>query len=129
MSSPDTTPTQATPSPYRSMFGLAVVLLLGLLATAAVKSYRELATVHGREAELEERIEQTKRNIRDLEHRIALLGEDPLTLERLAREELGMVRPGDVVIVLPEEDAPDDEASRDSRMRGGSTEAGRGQSG
>ena len=106
------------------MLGLAVALLLGLLATAAVKSYRELATVRGRETELEARIEATKRNIRDLEHRIGLLDEDPLTLERLAREELGMVRPGDVVIVLPEDDPPASDRPRaegagNGRRRGG----------
>ncbi len=106
------------------MLGLAVVLLLGLLAIAAVKSYRELASIHAREAELEARIEKTKRTIRDLEHRIALLDDDPLTLERLAREELGMVRPGDVVIVLPEDDPPATDRAGDApggsgRGRGG----------
>ena len=122
MSPTDTTASPASSSPYRAMLALAVVVLLGLLATAAVKSYRELAAVHAREAELEARIEATKRNIRDLEHRIALLDEDPHTLERLAREELGMVRPGDVVIVLPADEPPADlpsaETGRDGRGRG-----------
>ena len=39
-----------------------------------------------------------------------LLREDPMTLERLAREELGMVRPDDVVIVL----LPDEAAGPES---------------
>jgi len=33
-----------------------------------------------------------------------LLQDDSVVLERLAREELGLVRPGDTVVVLPQAD-------------------------
>ena len=36
---------------------------------------------------------------------IELLRHDPATLERLAREELGLVKPGDLVMLLPAEEA------------------------
>ena len=92
------------PSPQRSVLGLAVLLLLGLLATAAVKSYRELAAARRHEGRLEVQIERAQERVVDLENRLRLLEDDDLTLERMAREELGMVRPGDVVIVLPDDD-------------------------
>ena len=75
-----------------------------LLAMAGARSYRDLAAAQGREADLEEKIEATLERIESLEDRTMRLRSDPLALERLAREELGMVRPGEVVIVLPEEE-------------------------
>ena len=80
--------------------------MLALLATTGLKGYRDLAGTRERERILETRIEETRQRIEDLDERIRRLREDPLTLERLAREELGMVEPGDVVIVLPDELPP-----------------------
>lgn len=91
--------------PYRSFLAAAVLFVLGLLLTAGLKSYRDLARAHDREAELEQRIEETQLRIDQLQAHIERLEVDPATLERLAREDLGMVRPGDVVIVLPVSDS------------------------
>ncbi len=82
----------------------AVVFLLALLALAGGKSYRDLAAVRERESELEAQLAATRAEIESFEHRLERLRRDPVALERLAREELGMVRPGDVVIVLPPEE-------------------------
>lgn len=96
------TETEGKPShPYRSFLAAAVLVVLGLLLTAGLKSYRDLARAHDREADLERQIEETQLRIDQLRGHIERLEVDPATLERLAREELGMVRPGDVVIVLP----------------------------
>lgn len=86
----------------------AVALALGLLATAGVKSYRDLEGALEHERSLERQIAAAEQRIRVLDRRAELIARDPATLERLAREELGMVRPGDVVIVLP---AGDDAAA------------------
>lgn len=83
----------------------AVLFLLALLALAGGKSYRDLAAVRQRESELESELTATSAEIESVERRLERLRRDPVTLERLAREDLGMVRPGDVVIVLPPEDA------------------------
>lgn len=101
----------------RSWLGIAVLVLLALLAVAGVKSYHDLKVVRTREVDLQQQVEATKGRLEVLGQRLDLLDDDPLTLERLAREELGMVRPGDVVIVLPE--TPDEasvEAGQDSPM-------------
>ena len=99
-------PTETTaPRTYRPLIAAAVVMLLLLLATAGFKSWRELAAAHAHEADLVREIAATEARIQILREHVRAVKNDPLTLERLAREELGMVRPGDVVIVLPEEEA------------------------
>ncbi|MEM6793812.1 MAG: septum formation initiator family protein [Acidobacteriota bacterium] len=87
---------------FRSMLRAAVVLLLILLAIAGLKSYRDLSTVRAQEAELQRSILETQTQIRALTERVERIHEDPAMLEQLAREELGWVRPRDLVIVLPD---------------------------
>jgi cell division protein FtsB len=93
----------ARPDSLRSVLSGAVLLALALLALASVKSHRDLAAARARERSLQTTIEATRGRIAALRSRIARLRDDPATLERLAREDLGLVRPRDVVIVLPAE--------------------------
>lgn len=98
------TRTDAAPSrtdSFRPVLGAAVVLFMALLALAGLKSWRDLEAARERERTLETRIEETRARSDRLRARIERLRTDPGTLERLAREDLGMVRPGDVVIELP----------------------------
>ncbi len=94
------------PHPFRSLFAAVVIFLVLLLATFGLKSYRDLAAVHGRERMLLAEIAGTEQRIAALRHRIASLKTDPVMLDRVAREELGLVRPEDVVIVLPAPSTP-----------------------
>jgi cell division protein FtsB len=87
--------------PVRALTLAAVAVLLALLGVASYASWRELAVVRAEEAAVGRQVEDTRQRITVLERRIERLRNDPSTRERLAREELGMVRPGDVVIVLP----------------------------
>jgi cell division protein FtsB len=89
------------PHPLRSLLVAVVVFLVLLLATFGLKSYRELAAVRGREHVLLAEIAGTEQRIAELKRRIESLKHDPVTLDRVARESLGLVRPEDVVIVLP----------------------------
>ena len=86
------------------MVGATVLLFVALLGIAAWKGSRDLSAARERERLLETRIEDTRGRIDELRGRIDRLRSDPGTLERLAREDLGMVRPGDVVIELPSSD-------------------------
>jgi cell division protein FtsB len=90
--------------PLRLALGGAVVFVVGLLITAGAKSYRDLEIVRQREAELAVRIAASEERLEDLRHRLELLRDDPATLERLAREELGLVGKDDIVFVLPPSD-------------------------
>ncbi len=88
--------------PFRPALVLAVLASLGLLATAGVKSYRDLGAARDHEQKLRREITSADQRIRALHGRIDGIQNDPVVLERLAREDLGLVREGDVVIVLPE---------------------------
>ncbi len=95
--------TIADPRPFRSLLTVAVAALLLLLAAFGAKGYQDLKAAQARESELEARIAEKQARIAALARRVERLAGDPATLERLAREELWMARPADVVIVLPPE--------------------------
>lgn len=86
---------------FRPVLGATVLLVLALLAIAGLKSSRDLEAAKARERLLEKRIAETRAESERLRVRIDRLRNDPGMLERLAREDLGMVRPGDVIIELP----------------------------
>ncbi|HXU43902.1 MAG TPA: septum formation initiator family protein [Thermoanaerobaculia bacterium] len=87
-------------------FGVAVACLLLLLAgLAGAKSMRDLNSARERERLLDSRLALTRQRIESLRARIDGLRSDPILLERIAREDLGFVRPKDIVIELPD-DAP-----------------------
>ena len=86
---------------FRPVLGAALALVLALLAIAALKSSRDLEAARARERVLQQKIAATRAESERLRVRIDRLRHDPGMLERLAREDLGMVRPGDVIIELP----------------------------
>ena len=106
-------------NPFRSLFGALMFSAMALLLVAGLKSYRDLSLAKQREEVLEERIARTQQRVREFEQRIERLRDDPATLERLAREHNGMVRPDDLVIVLPYEagEAPPSDAPPPSPRR------------
>ena len=93
-----------TPAPrsFRTTLAAAVLFLLMLLIVVGLKSYRDLSFAHGRVQALEEDVKATQERIERLQQDIQQLKNDPLTVEQLAREDLGLVRPEDVVILLPD---------------------------
>jgi cell division protein FtsB len=93
--------TPARSDSFRPVLGAILLLVLALLAIAALKSSRDLESARARERLLQARIAETRARSERLRVRIDRLRHDPGMLERLAREDLGMVRPGDVIIELP----------------------------
>ena len=87
---------------FRPVLGAAVLLAFALLAIAALKSNRDLQAARAQERTLKEKIAATRAESERLQVRIDRLRHDPGMLERLAREDLGLVRPRDVVIELPD---------------------------
>ena len=87
-----------------------VLVLLGLLLVAALlgdngalrlwRLRAEVTTLHHDVQALEAENERLTRAITDLR-------DDPVVLERLAREELGLVRPGERVLRFPRSARPD----------------------
>jgi cell division protein FtsB len=96
-------PETAAPPPRRAsrLAIAAVAAFLAVLSVAGYKTWRDLVTVESRADELRGEIVQIEGEIDALEEQRDRLREDPVTLERVAREELHMVHPDDVVVVLP----------------------------
>lgn len=92
-----------SPRPFPRLLALVVGSLLLLLGLAALSSYRDLSAARQRRQTLQEQIRQTRAENDELVRRIERLRSDPATLERLAREQYRMMRPDDLVIVIPED--------------------------
>ena len=101
MKGPGTPSTAVTPARRPVVVLVVVGALVLALAGAGFQGYRDLISARARAQLLAQRKAETEQRVADLRQRIELLRHDPVTLERLAREELGMVRPEDVVIVFP----------------------------
>jgi cell division protein FtsB len=105
-----------TPKPrFRTVLWVLGGLLLTVLTLSGLKGYRDLRSARGREATVEREIEAARQRVETLRRRVEEERDDPVALEHLAREDLGMAHPDDVVIVLPK----DEQAS-------GMTDEGRG---
>jgi cell division protein FtsB len=88
------------------VLGATVLLFFALLAIAALKSDRDLEAARSRERMLTAKIAASRAESERLKVRIDRLRHDPGMLERLAREDLGLVRPGDMIVELPEPGGP-----------------------
>jgi cell division protein FtsB len=62
----------------------------------------QLVRIRGRALHLEARLGELERERSELTQTVHRLRSDPLAVERLAREKLGLVRPGELVIRLGE---------------------------
>ncbi len=105
-STPETMPSPPErPGPDRRRVALTLGTLaaIGLVAAGAVRGYADLSASKKRVAALKSEIEATHQRIEELGVRVDTLEDDPVVLEWLAREELGLTRPGEVVLAL----APD----------------------
>jgi cell division protein FtsB len=78
----------------------ALLVTLGLLVMLALVPFRAFLDQRGQIAELERRSAEVELVNAGLREQIAKLN-DPAELERLARECLGMVAPGETALVVP----------------------------
>jgi cell division protein FtsB len=78
----------------------ALLVILMVLAVLALVPARQVLEARGRVAELEREAARIERQNAALRAEIASL-DDPVELERLARACLGMVRPGEVALIVP----------------------------
>jgi len=106
----------STSSPrFRTALWVLGSLLFAVLALSGLKGYRDLRAARGREAQVEQEIDAAQKRVEALRAKVEEERSDPVTLEHMAREDLGLARPDDVVIVLPKGDGETGERGRQGR--------------
>ena len=87
----------------------SIIVVVGLLVGSLFgdRGLQQLVSQRERAESLAREIEQLKADNSRLAAEIGALRADPSAIERLAREELGLVRPGETVFVIREEPTPD----------------------
>jgi cell division protein FtsB len=83
------------------VFGLLTIAVL-VLAVINDKGVLQVQAQSKKLADLENEINGLDAENRQLTRDIQALRTDPTTIERLAREELKLVKPGEIVLVSPE---------------------------
>ena len=96
--------TRSPESSLRALLFGACAVVFVILLPAGYDGSRDLARLKAREAQLEARLRKTEASVSALRDRITRLRSDPYMLERVAREELGLSRPGEIVVILPRTD-------------------------
>ena len=91
------------------VLALVAVFLAG--SVAALLGEGGLKDMRGLQREVAARraaVEEARQRVREVEREVGRLRSDPLARERIAREELGLVMPGEIDFLLPkeEEDRP-----------------------
>jgi cell division protein FtsB len=104
-------PTPGTERPSRTprltFHGSVLVMTLVALLLMAVPPARQFYREQSQMKAAQQRLAALKRDNAQLEGQLARL-KDPAYLERLAREELGVVRPGEIgFVVVPGDPAPE----------------------
>ena len=92
----------------RGIVRIVITLLLVYSLLCLARAGRSLAEMERTAASLEEEREALERERAQWELRL-LQGEDPAQMEALARRELGMVMPGEIVFLFPQEEPTNSE--------------------
>jgi cell division protein FtsB len=82
--------------------GVGGFLLLSLLAVAGERGFFEVYEFSRHLARVEHRIEMLEEENKRLRTQVVGLRSDPYQVEKLAREELGLARPDEIIIEIVE---------------------------
>lgn len=85
--------------PFGMLVCAIVAVPLRILAEEGLPRYRAL---QAEQVDLDAQNERMRREVRDLQREVEALRTDPGAIERIARDELGMVRPGEVIFQFSE---------------------------
>jgi cell division protein FtsB len=84
------------------ILGFNVIFIGGLLAALLGQGgYFDLMRLRTKRDVADRDLVQQQQRVEALEHRIDRLLHDPMARERIAREQLGMARPGEIQFLLP----------------------------
>jgi cell division protein FtsB len=82
------------------LVAIAAVLGLWLLTRLVSQGFEEVARAEAERTALEHRKAELEQRVRDLDATLHALRCDPAAVESMARQELGWVRPGEVVVLI-----------------------------
>lgn len=105
-------PLRRKPSPWRRLLLIVIGLGLFALVVHAVFGERGYLSLGAQRAEYERLKQEMQKLVEEnqqLREEIKALKTDPSAVERVAREELKMAKPGETVITLPEKKDEKDE--------------------
>jgi cell division protein FtsB len=106
-----------TPFLKRLMFLMVSLVLLLLLVHALFgkRGYFELKKMKDQKENLDRQIEQLKSENKQILEEIKSLKTDPKAIEKIAREELGLVKPGEIKITTNKAEASDSPVNPSSK--------------
>jgi len=92
----------------KMLLGLAIGVGLTVLTVALLgdQGWREVRRLRDERRALAEEIVRLREERETLEHQLAQLRDNPRAIETRAREDLGMIRRGETVFLLPERHEP-----------------------
>ena len=92
----------------RDRFLLLLLVLVFVSGTAAAlfgeRGYFDLRRTHLEEQDLQRQVNEQLDRVRELKSEVRDLNDDPTAIERIAREDLGYIREGEIHFLLPRED-------------------------
>ena len=86
---------------FLSLAGIA--LAATLTALLGQRGFREVRRYARETRSLQEEIRSLEADVRSLQREVLALRSDPAAIERIARQDLGLARPGEVLFLLPPE--------------------------
>jgi cell division protein FtsB len=85
------------------ILAIAVIAALAVLSLAANRAWQALEVARAKKLELATKIATQQQQVEILRQRVVRLRRDPRALEAVAREQLGWVRPDDLVVIFEKE--------------------------
>jgi len=92
----------------RRLFPLWIFILIFVAAIIYLPGLSKYLKLKGKETKLEQKIEELAKQIKILQEEEYLLKNDLDRLEEVVREELGLVKPGEIVYKVVEEEITED---------------------
>lgn len=97
-------------NPWKLINRICLILLIGLVVAIVVSLFLPLIErqkeLRAREAELRLDIQKEAEKLRMLKWKQEKLKEDPRFVEKIAREEIGYAKPGEVIFRFVDEETP-----------------------
>lgn|SRR5487761_9080 len=91
--------------------GILTAIVLVVHSIFGANGFRTLRQKRREYQSLSQQIQHLKQENRSLENEVQGLKSDPATIERYAREELHMARPGELIYMLPQQPSKSGDAS------------------